>query len=113
MQYNPRRVCLTFRALCYFSTQDDLAVMIEGTDGQYYLQAGAILLPGSYLPFLTVPSITFLIVSDVRMQASGVSKTKLAFHWTQFTRPAMYRNVCIPYLPIPYLYTLSSIAVAR
>lgn len=26
--------------------QDDIAIMIEGTDGQYYLQAGAILLPG-------------------------------------------------------------------
>lgn len=27
-------------------TQDDIAIVIEGTDGQYYLQAGAILLPG-------------------------------------------------------------------
>ena len=26
--------------------QDDLALMIEGSDGQYYLQAGSILLPG-------------------------------------------------------------------
>lgn len=26
--------------------QDDLAIMIEGTDGQYYLKAGAIILPG-------------------------------------------------------------------
>ena len=26
--------------------QDDLAIMIEGTDGLYYLRAGAILLPG-------------------------------------------------------------------
>ena len=26
--------------------QDDLAIMFEGADGQYYLQAGAILLPG-------------------------------------------------------------------
>jgi hypothetical protein len=31
--------------------------MIEGTDGQYYLQAGAILLPGPFLPF---PPSTFL-----------------------------------------------------
>jgi len=29
-------------------SQDDIAIMIEGTDGQYYLQAGAILLPGSW-----------------------------------------------------------------
>ncbi|KAI0052577.1 hypothetical protein FA95DRAFT_1579903 [Auriscalpium vulgare] len=28
--------------------QDDLAIMIEGEDGQYYLQAGAILVPGSW-----------------------------------------------------------------
>lgn len=27
-------------------TQDDLAIMIEGADGQYYLQAGAVLLAG-------------------------------------------------------------------
>lgn len=26
--------------------QDDLAIMFEGADGQYYLKAGAILLPG-------------------------------------------------------------------
>jgi len=31
--------------------------MIEGTDGQYYLQAGAILLPGPSLPFIVAPSI--------------------------------------------------------
>lgn len=37
--------CLLFQR-----TQDDLAIMIEGTDGQYYLQAGAILLPGPSLP---------------------------------------------------------------
>ncbi len=34
------------------------------------------------------------LVSDIRMQAFGVSKTKPAFHLTQFTRPATYRNVC-------------------
>ncbi|KAA1466040.1 hypothetical protein DENSPDRAFT_876198 [Dentipellis sp. KUC8613] len=28
--------------------QDDLAIMIEGKDGQYYLQAGAIVVPGSW-----------------------------------------------------------------
>ncbi|KAI0069174.1 hypothetical protein BV25DRAFT_1910871 [Artomyces pyxidatus] len=28
--------------------QDDLAIMIEGSDGQYYLQAGAIVIPGSW-----------------------------------------------------------------
>jgi hypothetical protein len=28
-------------------TQDDLAIMIEGADGQYYLQAGAVLLAGT------------------------------------------------------------------
>ncbi len=34
--------------------------MIEGTDGQYYLQAGAILLPGPFLPFSTFLSDLFL-----------------------------------------------------
>ncbi|KIP09817.1 hypothetical protein PHLGIDRAFT_115974 [Phlebiopsis gigantea 11061_1 CR5-6] len=28
--------------------QEDLAIMIEGTDGQYYLQAGAVLIPGMW-----------------------------------------------------------------
>ncbi|EKM59559.1 uncharacterized protein PHACADRAFT_250145 [Phanerochaete carnosa HHB-10118-sp] len=28
--------------------QEDLAIMIEGTDGRYYLQGGAILIPGSW-----------------------------------------------------------------
>ncbi|KAH9962407.1 hypothetical protein BC827DRAFT_1198471 [Russula dissimulans] len=32
-------------------SQDDLAIMIEGRDGQYYLQAGAVLLAGPFLPF--------------------------------------------------------------
>lgn len=31
-------------------TQDDMAIMIEGEDGEYYLQAGAILVPGMYCP---------------------------------------------------------------
>jgi len=39
--------------------QDDIAIVIEGTDGQYYLQAGAILLPGPYLPFDFLLSGTF------------------------------------------------------
>ncbi|EIM88152.1 uncharacterized protein STEHIDRAFT_146234 [Stereum hirsutum FP-91666 SS1] len=29
-------------------TQDDMAIMIEGEDGEYYLQAGAILVPGTW-----------------------------------------------------------------
>lgn len=33
-------------ALCARLVQDDLAIMMEGSDGQYYLLAGAILLPG-------------------------------------------------------------------
>ena len=33
-------------------TQDDLAIMIEGADGQYYLQAGAVLLAGTRIFFL-------------------------------------------------------------
>ena len=33
-------------ALCARLVQDDLAIMMEGADGQYYLLAGAILLPG-------------------------------------------------------------------
>lgn len=33
-------------ALCARLVQDDLAIMMEGGDGQYYLLAGAILLPG-------------------------------------------------------------------
>lgn len=33
-------------ALCARLVQDDLAIMMEGEDGQYYLLAGAILLPG-------------------------------------------------------------------
>ena len=52
----------------------------------------------------------------MRTQASGVSKTKLAFHWTQSTRPATYHTVCILYflVPlIPYMYTISSIVVAQ
>jgi hypothetical protein len=90
-------------SLCYLSTQDDLAIMIEGTDGQYYLQAGAILLPGPSLPFLAVPSFYyFFIVSDTRTQASGVSKTKLAFRWTQSIRPATYRTVCTVSSCSPY-----------
>jgi hypothetical protein len=44
-------VCATLHTcLLFYRTQDDLAIMIEGTDGQYYLQAGAILLPGPSLP---------------------------------------------------------------
>ena len=39
-------VRVTFPCVRLFSSQDDLAIMIEGTDGQYYLQAGAILIPG-------------------------------------------------------------------
>ncbi|KAI0069173.1 hypothetical protein BV25DRAFT_1834202 [Artomyces pyxidatus] len=34
--------------VCALLIQDDLAIMIEGSDGRYYLQAGAILLPGSW-----------------------------------------------------------------
>lgn len=33
-------------ALCARMVQDDLAIMVEGRDGQYYLLAGAILLAG-------------------------------------------------------------------
>jgi len=40
----------------FLSTQDDLAIMIEGTDGRYYLQAGAVLIPGPFLPFSFSPS---------------------------------------------------------
>ncbi|KAL0579645.1 hypothetical protein V5O48_002341 [Marasmius crinis-equi] len=29
-------------------TQDDLALMVEGTDGRYYFQGGAIIIPGSW-----------------------------------------------------------------
>lgn len=28
--------------------QDDLAVLLEGSDGRYYLQAGAIVVPGGF-----------------------------------------------------------------
>jgi len=38
------------------------------------------------------------LVSDIRMQAFGVSKTKPAFRSTQFTRPPKYRNV-VPFSP--------------
>ncbi|KAH9970822.1 hypothetical protein BGW80DRAFT_1446720 [Lactifluus volemus] len=48
-------------------TQDDLAIMIEGSDGQYYLQ----LVLSSWL-------------------ARGVSKTKLACRSTRYIRAAMY-----------------------
>ena len=96
------------------STQDDLAIMIEGTDGQYYLQAGAILLPGPSLPILVVPSFYyFLVVSDMRTQVSGVSKTKLAFRWTQSIRPATYRTVRIFLFPLFPICTPSLVAVAR
>jgi hypothetical protein len=42
--------------------------MIEGTDGQYYLQAGAILLPGSSLPvcFLLLLLFYQYLVSDMQ-----------------------------------------------
>jgi hypothetical protein len=46
------------------------------------------------------------LVSDVRMQAFGVSKTKQAFHSTQFTRPATYHNVCAFTSLIPIRATL-------
>jgi hypothetical protein len=39
----------------FFSIQDDLAIMIEGVDGRYYLQAGAVLIPGLFLPFSFPP----------------------------------------------------------
>jgi hypothetical protein len=39
------------RAFSFNRTQDDLAIMIEGSDGQYYLQAGAVLLAGPFFPF--------------------------------------------------------------
>ncbi|EIW77884.1 hypothetical protein CONPUDRAFT_92213 [Coniophora puteana RWD-64-598 SS2] len=32
--------------ICAMLVQEDLAIMIEGDDGQYYFQAGAILIPG-------------------------------------------------------------------
>jgi hypothetical protein len=72
--------------------------MIEGTDGVYYLQAGAILIPGSSLSVSCSPlrfSPTTVVVSDMQTQARGVSKTKPAFHSTQFTRLVMYRTVSI------------------
>lgn len=50
-----------FILILYCRTQDDLAIMIEGSDGQYYLQAGAVLLAGPSLP-----SDFFLV--DVGMQ---------------------------------------------
>lgn len=81
----------------FVRTQDDIAIVIEGTDGQYYLQAGAILLPGPYLSFfnaLLSDSFYHNLFFDIRMQARGVSKTKRAFRSTQFTRPATYHNVC-------------------
>ncbi|KAI0296085.1 hypothetical protein B0F90DRAFT_1747981 [Multifurca ochricompacta] len=43
-----------------FRIQDDLAIMIEGADGQYYLQAGAILLGGSSSAVAPPPSF-FLV----------------------------------------------------
>ena len=46
------RVRVTSTCLMFVRTQDDIAIVIEGTDGQYYLQAGAILVPGPYLPFI-------------------------------------------------------------
>ena len=63
--------CLNlFTFLQFFSTQDDLAIMIEGTDGQYHLQAGVILIPGPS-PFLFFPSLQFcsitLLVFDMRL----------------------------------------------
>lgn len=42
-------------------TQDDLAIMIEGADGQYYLQAGAVLLAGTRI---------FLLFSIYLLRAS-------------------------------------------
>jgi hypothetical protein len=59
------------RLFAFSSTQDDLAIMIEGTDGLYYLQAGAILIPGPSLRFSSFPSLRFssftFLVSDMRM----------------------------------------------
>lgn len=53
-----------FILILYCRTQDDLAIMIEGSDGQYYLQAGAVLLAGPSLP-----SDFFLV--DVGMQCTA------------------------------------------
>lgn len=33
---------------------DDLAVMIKGPDGRYYMKAGSICVPGSFLPLSTI-----------------------------------------------------------
>jgi len=34
-------------SLTALRVQDDLAVLLEGSDGRYYLQAGAIVVPGT------------------------------------------------------------------
>lgn len=50
--------------------------------------------PVRLFPFL--PSfLRYLVVSDMQLQAFGVSKTKPAFRSTRFTPQATYRTVCI------------------
>ena len=68
---------------------NDLAIMIEGRDGQYYLQAGAVLLAGPSLPF---PACRPL--SPEISQARGASKTKPASHSMRSTCPDTYLIVC-------------------
>ena len=84
--------------LCYLSTQDDLAIMIEGTDGQYYLQAGAILLPGPSLPFLAVPSFNLSLTCEPRLLASRRQSWPSAGR-NPYIRPctALYVSSCSPY----------------
>lgn len=61
-------------AICARLVQDDLAIMFEKPDGQYYLLAGAILLAGFwFVPLLRWPLNGSLLTYEV-----GASATNLA-----------------------------------
>lgn len=64
--------------------QDDLAVLVEGSDGMYYLQAGAIVLPGTSEP---KHQLGYSLRATDR-QVLGVWKTRQVCQSMRFMRAA-------------------------
>ena len=72
--------------MCARLVQDDLAIMFEKPDGQYYLLAGAILLAG----FWFVPSLRRPVSGSLLTYGLGALATNSACLSLKFTQAATF-----------------------
>ena len=83
-----------------FRIQEDFTIMLEGSDGRYYLQAGAVCIAGTCRPRKLS---TEKCPDQERPQARGGSKTRWAWPSRTSTRPATFPNVSEAYsIPLHY-----------